>query len=174
MSVGLLLLRVVVGALFVGHGTQKLFGWFGGHGLDGTGGWLESLGYRPGRRWAAIAGLTEAVGGLLLALGFLTPLAAAAIVGVMLNATLAVHLRNGVWNANGGYELPLTFATAATAIAFTGPGAYSFDALIGFAPDGILAGVGALVLGLCVGLVVHALRRVPVAVEAPSAGSVAA
>jgi putative oxidoreductase len=168
MSVGLLLLRVIVGALFVGHGTQKLFGWFGGHGLDGTGAWMESLGFRRGRVWAAVAGLAESLGGLLLALGFLTPLAAAAIVGVMTTAVLAVHLRNGVWNSDGGYELPLVYATAATAIAFTGPGAYSLDRVIGLGIDPVTSGIVALVLGLLAGTLVNALRAEPVAAGAPS------
>ena len=92
MSVGLLILRLVVGALFFGHGTQKLFGWFGGHGLDGTGGFFESLRYRNGREMALVAGLAEAGGGTLLALGFLTWLGAAAILGVMLNAMIAVRI----------------------------------------------------------------------------------
>jgi putative oxidoreductase len=168
MSLGLLVLRVVVGALFVGHGTQKLFGWFGGHGLDGTGAWMGSLGFRRGRFWAAVAGLAESLGGLLLALGFLTPLAAAAIVGVMTTAVLAVHLRNGVWNSDGGYELPLVYATAATAIAFTGPGAYSLDRVIGLAIDPVTSGIVALVLGLLAGTLVNALRAEPVAAGAPS------
>src|SRR5205823_5009953 len=104
MDFGLLILRVVVGALFIGHGTQKLFGWFEGHGLEGTAGFMHSLGYRPGKRYAAIGGLAEAGGGLLLVLGLLTPLAAVLIVGMMLNAILSVHLENGVWATNGGYE----------------------------------------------------------------------
>lgn len=168
MSVGLLLLRVIVGALFVGHGTQKLFGWFGGHGLDGTGAWMGSLGFRRGRVWAGVAALAESLGGLLLALGFLTPLAAAAIIGVMTTAVLAVHLRNGVWNSNGGYELPLVYATAATALAFTGPGAYSVDRLIGLALDPATSGTLALVLGLLSGALVNALRAEPVTAGAPS------
>src|SRR5205085_8099803 len=88
MDVGMLILRLVVGALFIGHGTQKLFGWFQGHGLEGTAGFMESLGYRPGKRYAALGGLAEAGGGALLVLGLLTPLAAALIVGMMLNAIL--------------------------------------------------------------------------------------
>ena len=168
MSLGLLVLRVVVGALFVGHGTQKLFGWFGGHGLDGTGAWMASVGFRRGRFWAGVAGLAESLGGLLLALGFLTPLAAAAIIGVMTTAVLAVHLRNGVWNSNGGYELPLVYATAATALAFTGPGAYSLDRMIGLAIEPVTSGILALVLGLLAGTLVNALRAEPVAAGAPS------
>ena len=90
MDVGLLLLRLVVGALFVGHGTQKLFGWFGGHGPEGTGGFMHSLGYRPGRRAAMLAGAAETTAGALLVLGFLTPLASAIVVGVIARVTAAV------------------------------------------------------------------------------------
>ncbi|HXF57718.1 MAG TPA: DoxX family protein [Actinomycetota bacterium] len=162
MSVGLLLLRLVVGALFVGHGTQKLFGWFGGHGLRGTAGFMESLGFRNGR-WAAVAaGLAETVGGLLLACGLLTPLAAAAIVGVMVTAALCVHVRNGVWNANGGVELPLVYATAATALAFAGPGAYSVDSVLGLELSGPWYGLAAVALGFLAALAATAFRRAPV------------
>lgn len=162
MSVGLLLLRLVVGALFVGHGTQKLFGWFGGHGLRGTAGFMESLGFRHGR-WAAVAaGLAETVGGLLLACGLLTPLAAAAIVGVMVTAALCVHVRNGVWNANGGVELPLVYAAAATTLACTGPGAYAMDAVLGLELSGPWYGLTAVALGFLAALVALAFRRTPV------------
>ena len=89
MNTGLLILRIVVGVALVGHGTQKLFGWFGGHGPRTTGAFFEMLGYRPGTFFAVIAGLSEAAGGALLAVGGLTPLAGAAVVGVMLNAAYA-------------------------------------------------------------------------------------
>jgi putative oxidoreductase len=147
MDVGLLILRVVVGGLFIGHGTQKLFGWFGGGGLDGTGGWYESLGHRPGRRMAAVAGTAEAGGGLLLVLGLLTPLGSAAILGVMIAATLAVHIDKGLWNANGGFEFPLVMATAALALAMVGPGSISLDEALDLANGGVAEGLGALVLG---------------------------
>src|SRR5260370_32307282 len=106
MTVGLMILRVVVGALFAGHGAQKLVGWFGGHGINGTAGFMELLGYGNGRVAAVLAGLTEAVSGLMLMLGLLTPLAAAGIVGVMLSAIAAVHRRNGLWTPTGGDETP--------------------------------------------------------------------
>src|SRR3982751_2357225 len=115
-------LRALIGGLFIGHGTQKLFGWFGGHGIAGTGGFFESLGYRPGKPHATLAGLTEAGGGLLLALGLFTPLAAAALIGVMVNAIGAVHWPNGLWVTEGGVEYPLVLAAVACALAFTGPG----------------------------------------------------
>jgi putative oxidoreductase len=101
MAVGLLILRVVVGALFFGHGAQKLFGWFGGHGIDGTAGFMDSLEYRNGRVAAMLAGLTETISGLLLAVGLLTPLAAAGIIGVMVNATATVHWRKGLSSRQG-------------------------------------------------------------------------
>ncbi len=148
MAFGLFIARVVVGLLLFGHGAQKLFGWFGGHGPEATAGWLRSIGYRRSRVMAIAAGLGEALGGGMLALGFLTPLASAAIIGVMLNAIVAVHLPKGVWNEAGGYELPLTNAVVAGAIAFTGPGRWSIDALIGFAPDHVTGGVLALALGI--------------------------
>jgi len=159
MSIGLLLLRLVVGLLLVGHGTQKLFGWFGGGGLDGTARNFTSLGYRPGRVMAMLGGMAETLGGLSLALGFLTPLGSAAIIGAMLNAILSVHLPNGVWNTKGGFEFPLTNAAVAAAVAFTGPGTYSIDHAIGFEPGHVVSGSFALLLGVVVGMIVYASRR---------------
>ncbi|SOF02226.1 putative oxidoreductase [Streptomyces sp. OV198] len=108
MTVGLFLVRVVVGMLLIGHAAQKLFGWFGGHGLTGTGAFFDGIGYRPGRRLALLAGLAELTGGLLLALGLLTPLAAAIIVGTMI-AAASTHMRNGLWVQNGGEVTPVVW-----------------------------------------------------------------
>ena len=163
MSIGLLILRVVMGALFFGHGTQKLFGWFQGSGPEGTGGFFESLGYRPGKPMAIAAGVTEGSAGGLLILGALTPLAAAMIIGVMINAALSVHARNGVWNSNGGYELPLVFGAAAACLAFVGPGSVSVDHMIGGPFQSYLYGSAAVALGVIVGIAVHSLRREEVA-----------
>lgn len=149
MDIGLLLLRVVVGSLFFGHGTQKLFGWFGGHGLDGSAGFLRTLGFPRSRFWAGVNGLTEAGAGVLLALGLLTPFAAAAIIGVMIVATITVHWSKGVWNTSGGYELNLVMAASAAALAFVGPGTYSLDAALGT----LLAGAGWGLLALGVGVI---------------------
>src|SRR5436305_5609994 len=113
MAEGLFIIRALLGLLLFAHGTQKLFGWFGGHGLDGTGGFFEQIGHRPGRAMATLAGLSEVTGGLLLVLGFLTPLGAAIVIGVMLSAALSVHLPQGLWASNGGYELPLAYGAAA-------------------------------------------------------------
>ncbi|MFN2591112.1 MAG: DoxX family protein [Actinomycetota bacterium] len=159
MDTGLLVLRLVVGGLFVGHGTQKLFGWFGGGGLDGTGAMYDSLGFRPGRRLAVVAGVAEAGGGVLLALGLLTPLGAAMIIGVMFAAILAVHVQKGVWNQNGGLEFPLVMATAALTVAMVGPGAISFDESLNLANGGVAEGLGALVLGAGVASLLELRRR---------------
>ena len=133
MNVGLLLLRLVVGLYLFGHGAQKLFGWFGGSGMAGTRGMIERLGGRPTWFWAPLSGLSEACGGLLLALGFLNPVATFPIAGAMLTAIFAVHWRNGLWNTKRGIELPFTYLSVAVAVALTGPGAYSLDRLLGIA-----------------------------------------
>lgn len=124
MNLGLLIIRLVVGLLFVGHGAQKLFGWFGGYGLKGTGGWLESIGVKPGVLMALLAGLAEVAGGLLLAAGLWMPVAAALIVAVMLVAILTVHGKNGLWVTGNGIEYPLVLIAVAVGLALIGPGAY--------------------------------------------------
>jgi putative oxidoreductase len=157
MSIGLFVLRFVVGGLFVGHGTQKLFGWFGGHGPEGTGRFFSQIGYAPGRPMAYLAGMSEAGSGALLVLGFLTPLACAGIVGVMVG-TLAVHLPKGLWNTNGGYELPLVYSAAAVALAYTGPGRISVDSALGWSTSGVAVGTAAALLGVIAGGVMLAIR----------------
>jgi len=136
MSYGLLLLRVFVGVAFFGHGTQKLFGWWGGYGPQGTGGFFSSLGYKSGVQMAVLAGLAEAGGGTLLALGLLTPVACAALAVVMINAIVAVTLKRAFML---GSELELTYLVVAISIAVTGPGRFSIDRAIGW--DGTLSGV---------------------------------
>jgi putative oxidoreductase len=159
MPTGLLILRVGVGLLMFGHGTQKLFGWFGGSGPRGYRRMLGSLGFRPVGPWAVLHGLAEAGGGVLLVLGFLTPLASAAIIGVMLVAGLAVHRPNGLWNTNRGYELPLAFGIVAAAVAFTGGGAFSVDAVLEWPLRGWAWGLSAVGVGLLAGLVANYARR---------------
>jgi putative oxidoreductase len=127
MKIGRFILRIVVGGYFFGHGTQKLFGWFGGYGPDGTGQFFESLGLRPGKRHAVAAGAAEAGGGALLVLGAATPLASAALIATMLTAIHRVHLKNGPWVADQGYEYNLVLIAAAAALAETGPGSPSVD-----------------------------------------------
>jgi putative oxidoreductase len=129
-NLALLFLRLVVGILFVGHGTQKAFGWFGGVGFKGMTGWLASMGIKPAPVHAALAASFETLGGLLLLFGVETWLGAAMIVAVMLVAIKTVHLAKGVWNTNGGYEYPLTLIAIAAVLAATGPGAYTLPALL--------------------------------------------
>jgi putative oxidoreductase len=130
LNLGLFIIRLVFGLSFVGHGTQKLFGWFGGHGIKGTGGWFESIGMKPGVTMAILAGLMELVGGLLFALGLLTPLAGILIALTMVAAIVKVHGVNGYWSTQNGYEYNLAILAVAIGIAITGAGAYSLDALI--------------------------------------------
>src|SRR4051794_2347223 len=110
MDLALLVLRMVVGLLFAGHGAQKLFGVFGGGGLEGTAGMFDQIGLRPGGLNARAAGVAELIGGLMIAVGLLTPLAAAALIAVMTAAVLTVHAPNGIWNTNQGYEYNLVLA----------------------------------------------------------------
>lgn len=150
MKLGALALRGAIGGLFIGHGTQKLFGWFGGHGPDGTGGFFETLGLRPGKRHATAAGISEAGGGALLALGALTPVAGALLTGTMVTAIRKVHGKNGPWVTDGGYEYNLVLILAVAALVDLGPGPLSVDqALLPRAkgPALALASVGAGVLG---------------------------
>ena len=130
MPEGLFIIRAVIGALLFAHGTQKLFGWYGGYGLDGTGGFFESVGHRPGRQMAMVAGISEAGGGLLLLMGLLTPIGCAMIIGTMIVAAVSVHKDNGLWATNGGYELPLINAVVAAGLAFTGAGKWSLDSAL--------------------------------------------
>jgi len=159
MSLGLLIIRLIFGLLMAAHGAQKAFGWFGGYGLSGTGGFMESLGFRPGRLFAAAAAYTELAGGLLLALGFLGPVGPALVLSVMIVAAVTVHW-HGIFAASNGVEIPLLYAAAAVALAFTGPGAVSLDALLGLqsltAP--LIASV-VLIAGAAGGIANLALRR---------------
>jgi putative oxidoreductase len=125
-DLGLLLLRLGAGGVLAAHGTQKLFGWFGGGGLEGTGAFMESVGYTPGRASATAAGLAETGGGALLALGLATPAAGAAAAGAMGGAA-TVHAPNGFFNAEGGYEYAATLGLAAAGLAVAGPGRLSLD-----------------------------------------------
>jgi len=131
MDAGLLLVRTILGLALAAHGTRKLFGWFGGHGLVGTGGFLESLGFRPGRLFALAAGLSETGGGALVVLGLLGPVGPALIVMIMLVAIYTVHFTHGFFAQGNGVELPLSYTAAAVALAFAGPGSISLDSALG-------------------------------------------
>lgn len=163
MEVGLLVLRIVVGAFFVGHGGQKLFGWFRGHGLAGTGAAFEGMGLRPGRTMAAIAGISEVTGGLLLALGLLTPLAAALLIAVMTLAIAIVHWRHGPWVAEGGWEYSVVLIAVAFAVTAVGPGKYSLDRAL----DLDLAGVDWALIALGAGVVGAVIVAAAARVRAP-------
>ena len=132
MDAALLFVRLVVGLAMAAHGVQKLFGWFGGYGLAGTGGFFEGIGFRPGRLFAFFAGLGEAGGGILMVLGLGGALGPAVIVMVMLVAIFAVHISKGFFITNGGWELNAVYIASAVALAYVGYGAYSLDSVLGF------------------------------------------
>ena len=152
MNLALLVLHVYVGALFFAHGVQKLFGWFGGYGIGGTAGFMESLGLRPGRLHAIGAGLGETVGGLLLALGLFTPIGSALVIAVMVTAILTVHISKGFFNTEGGYEFNLTLIVAAFALAGVGPGEWSLDNVVDISWNGTEWALIALGAGLAAGV----------------------
>jgi putative oxidoreductase len=169
MDLGRLLLRLTIGGTFFVHGTQKLFGWFGGYGPDGTGQFFESLGLRPGRRNAIAAGSTETGCGILMALGLATPLAAAGLSAVMITA-----LRTAVWNegfkpATGEHEVLL--AAAALALTETGPGEPSLDSALGLELSGpvwTMAALGAAAAGSAAAISMGQRQPAPPAPTAPA------
>ena len=148
MDIGLLLLRLVIGTTLAAHGAQKLFGWFGGPGLAGAGAGFEHLGYTPGRRHALMAGLVETGGGLLLAVGLFSPLAAAIVASVLIVAAVSAHLPRGFFAQNGGFEYTLVLGVAGLTPAFTGPGRASLDAVLGWELGNAAWGAAALALAV--------------------------
>ncbi|MCL4396385.1 MAG: DoxX family protein [Chloroflexi bacterium] len=151
LDLGLFILRLVLGLGFVAHGSQKLFGWFGGGGLKGTAGMMNALGIRPASLWAIVAALSEFGGGLLLLLGFLNPIGSLGIMASMTIAIIRVHWTKGFWNSSGGFEFPLVNIAAALALALTGPGLYSLDAALGFSlpePVSLIVGLILVILGV--------------------------
>ncbi len=163
MDIAFFIIRLALGAAIAAHGAQKVFGWFGGYGLAGTGGFLESLGFKPGVFFAFAAGATEILGGLLVALGLGGPIGPALIVLVMVVAVATVHIANGFFQSgtqNGaGYELNVLYTLAASTVAYAGFGAISLDRVIGFdllsAPLSVTI---ALVAGAVLGLINANLR----------------
>ena len=152
MDLALLVLRLVVGLTFAAHGAQKLFGAFGGHGIDGSAGFFEQIGLRPGKLHAWTAAITEFGGGLAIALGIVTPVPAAALIAVMTAAVITVHLKNGFFAANQGYEFNLALAAAVFALAGIGAGGWSLDAALNISMTGTDWALGALGAGLLGGI----------------------
>jgi putative oxidoreductase len=182
MTLGRLALRATVGGFFVGHGTQKLFGWFGGNGLDATAKGFESLGLRPGRTHATAAGAAEAGGGALLAAGLATPAAAAVLTATMLTAIQRVHLKNGPWTQKGGYEYNAVLIAAALALAEVGPGSLSLDRKLGIEMTGAKWSALALAAGAIGSAGAHAYAEAqpkpepepepePITAEAPASAA---
>lgn len=130
-SIGLLALRLVVGALFIGHGAQKLFGWFGGRGFAGWTASVQEMGFQPAPLWAAVEAGTEVTAGALLIIGLLTPIAGALLIGDMFVAAAKVHFAKGLWSEQGGFEYNLVLITVLAALAVAGPGFYSVDRRLG-------------------------------------------
>jgi putative oxidoreductase len=158
MDVGILLLRATVGLTLAAHGTRKLFGWFGGPGLEKTAQGLATLGFRPPLGHAYLVGLAEAAGGALLALGFFTPLAAAVIAAVMIVAAVSAHVKRGFFITSGGFEYNLVLGVAGLSVAFTGPGAISLDNWLGWSVHGVVWGSAAVLVALAGAGIQLALR----------------
>lgn len=156
LSLGLLIARLLLGLAMAAHGSQKLLGWFGGYGIKGTAGYLESIGFRPGTFFATTAAVTEVVSGLLIALGLFGPIGPALMLSVMIVAAVSVHLKGGFFASKNGIEVPFLYAAGAITLALTGPGSFSLDALLGlqsfYSPSlawaalavGLLAAIGNL------------------------------
>ena len=145
-----LILRAALGSLLAGHGAQKLFGTFNGPGLEGTSGFMEMLGLKPGRPWAVLAGLSEFGGGVLTVLGLFNPLGPLGVIAAMSMATRKVHWKTPIWATEGGAELPVTNIAAATALLVGGPGRYSLDRAFGIRLPRWLAPLGLVLILLSV------------------------
>ncbi|HET6649839.1 MAG TPA: DoxX family protein [Candidatus Limnocylindria bacterium] len=171
-----LIVRLVMGGLLAGHGAQKLFGWFGGGGPEGTAGMMESLEMRPAHRWAFLAGASEFGGGILTALGALNPLGPLGIIGSMTMATTKVHWGKPIWTTSGGAELPLTNLSIATALMIVGPGRFSVDHALGIRLPRLVGVLGLIGVALTVGRAMQPAEtpllstgEEPVAADAPVA-----
>lgn len=158
-DLALLVIRATVGSLLAGHGAQKLFGSFGGPGLEGTSGWMESIGLRPGKQWALMAGLSEFGGGVLMVLGLFNPVGSLGAMGSMAMATTQVHWDKPIWVTEGGAELPITNMAAAMSLILSGPGRFSLDNALGIRlPRALVAVIGLLVV---LAVVAYARQEAP-------------
>src|SRR5262245_52245793 len=158
LDLALLILRVSVGLTFAAHGAQKAFGWWGGPGYANWQGAMATMGFRPAGLFAAASAGVELVGGLALAIGFLTPIAGAALIAQSVVIIGQVHWQNGFFNTKGGYEFPLSLASAVIAIVLVGPGAWSIDGATGFAVDPAVR-IGLILVGVVAGLIALAVPR---------------
>lgn len=165
-DLGLLVLRLGTGGVLIAHGTQKLFGWFDGGGLEGTAKGMEHMGFTPGKQSALAAGLGEAGGGALLALGLATPVAGAAAAGAMAGA-VAVHAPAGFFNHQGGFEYPAFLGFVAAGLGLAGPGRYSMDHLTRHRLDRSGTVLLAFALSAVAASAVLSRRTVPAAPAAP-------
>jgi putative oxidoreductase len=170
MDLALIVLRVIIGLLFMGHGAQKLFGVFGGSGLKGTADMFDAIGLRPGRMHAPAGGAAEFFGGALLALGLVTPVGAALVIAVMVAAIITVHLPKGPWVSNGGYEYNLVMIAGAFALAGAGPGKWSLDNALGIDWSSTGWALAALGAGLAGGLLAVISGRLAAARENRGSG----
>jgi len=159
VDLGLFVIRLFFGTAMAAHGSQKLFGWFGGYGIKGTGQFFEGLGFRPGAAFAAAAGLSEFAGGLSIAAGLLTPFGAAGILAAMLVAIFTVHVKHGFFAMSNGIELPFLYAAGSLALAFAGPGSFSIDSLLGLTFVHQPLTVGAMLILTIMGVVVTLKSR---------------
>ena len=159
-DLGILLLRLILGVAIAAHGAQKLFGWFGGYGIKGTGGFFETLGFRPGALFATASGLSEFIGGALIALGLLGPIGPMLVIATMVVAIFSVHIKNGFFQSANGYELNLMYIASSLAVAIASPGSFSLDAYVGLSALHQPAIIwSALALGVIGGFANLALRR---------------
>lgn len=165
-DVGLLALRLTAGGLLAGHGAQKLFGVFGGYGIPGTAGWLESLGLKPGKMWAYMAGGGEFTSGVLMALGLFTPVGSVSAFGPMLMAWNKAHTGKPVWAGDGGAELPILYMASAAALGLVGPGRYSVDAALDIETPDLL--IAATAIGVAVGVAVGMMAKPAPATAEPT------
>lgn len=150
VNLALLVIRATLGLFMAGHGAQKLFGWFGGPGIEGSAGFMESLGLRPGKQWAIIGGASEFGGGILTLLGLLNPLGPLSVIGSMSMATTQVHWEAPIWVTEGGAELPVTNSAIATALMMTGPGKFSLDRMFGIRVPRWISFLGLVTLALVI------------------------